>query len=150
MCFFGVVYLPCHTYSNAYIKSNITYYLHVGFFSCMMKIFLVTWQEPRNSLEARRSPLPGLSFCGAMSDICANRALDFHRVEKPIRQKFLITPESVDRRIAYINEVRPVVRGRDLSRLSLSRRMSRLLKMLRLNGDNQRQGATSSDSRRRY
>jgi hypothetical protein len=48
---------------------------------------------------------------------CANGALEAHRVETPFGVKFLITPESVDRHIAYIKEVRPVATGRDLSRL---------------------------------
>jgi hypothetical protein len=42
--------------------------------------------------------------------------LDAHRVETPFGEKFLITPASVDRHIAYIMEVRPVATGRDLSR----------------------------------
>ncbi len=47
---------------------------------------------------------------------CANGALDAHRIETPFGEKFLITPASVDRHIAYINEVRPVATSRDLSR----------------------------------
>jgi hypothetical protein len=47
---------------------------------------------------------------------CANGALDSHRVETPFGEKFLVTPASVDRHIAYINEVRPVVTSHDLSR----------------------------------
>ncbi len=47
---------------------------------------------------------------------CANGALDAHRVETPFGEKFLITPESVDRHIAYINEVRPVATSHDLPR----------------------------------
>ena len=39
---------------------------------------------------------------------CANGALDAHRVETSFGEKFLIAPESVDRHIAYINEVRLV------------------------------------------
>lgn len=39
---------------------------------------------------------------------CANGALDAHRVETTFGEKFWITPGSVDRHIAYINEVRPV------------------------------------------
>src|SRR5262245_47286939 len=46
---------------------------------------------------------------------CANGALDSHRAETPFGEKFLITPQSVDRHIAYINEVRLVAKGRDLS-----------------------------------
>src|SRR6267142_2110109 len=47
---------------------------------------------------------------------CAKGHLDAHRVETPFGEKFLITPASVERHIAYINEVRPVVTGRDLPR----------------------------------
>ena len=46
---------------------------------------------------------------------CANGAIDSHRVETSFGEKFLITPESVDRQIAYINEVRPVTTRHDLS-----------------------------------
>ena len=49
---------------------------------------------------------------------CAKGDLDCHRVETPFGDKFLITPTSVDRHIAYINEVRPVVTSRDLPRLA--------------------------------
>jgi hypothetical protein len=47
---------------------------------------------------------------------CAKGDLDAHRVETPFGEKFLIKPESVDRHIAYINEVRPVATGRDVPR----------------------------------
>jgi len=42
--------------------------------------------------------------------------LDAHRVETPFGEKFLITPASVDRHIAYIHEVRLVATSRDLPR----------------------------------
>jgi hypothetical protein len=47
---------------------------------------------------------------------CAKGDLDAHRVEMPFGDKFLITPASVDRHIAYINEVRLVATSRDLPR----------------------------------
>jgi hypothetical protein len=47
---------------------------------------------------------------------CAKGDLDAHRVETPFGDKFLITPASVDRHIAYINEVRLVATSRDLPR----------------------------------
>src|SRR4051812_25550543 len=47
---------------------------------------------------------------------CAKGDLDCHRVETPFGVKFLITPASVDRHIAYINEVRLVATSRDLPR----------------------------------
>jgi hypothetical protein len=47
---------------------------------------------------------------------CAKGDLDAHRMETPFGEKFLITPESVDRHIAYIKEVRLVATSRDLPR----------------------------------
>src|SRR6266436_4864305 len=47
---------------------------------------------------------------------CAKGDLDAHRVETPFGEKFLITPASVDRHIAYINEVRLVMTGRGMPR----------------------------------
>jgi hypothetical protein len=47
---------------------------------------------------------------------CAKGDLDAHRVETPFGDKFLVTPASVDRHIAYINEVRLVATSRDVSR----------------------------------
>jgi hypothetical protein len=47
---------------------------------------------------------------------CAKDDLDAHRVETPFGEKFLITPASVDRHIAYINEVRLVATSRDVPR----------------------------------
>src|SRR6266446_2380286 len=47
---------------------------------------------------------------------CAKGHLDAHRIETPFGEKFLITPASVERHIAYINEVRPVATSRDLPR----------------------------------
>src|SRR6266566_4524294 len=47
---------------------------------------------------------------------CAKGDLDSHRVETPFGAKFLITPESIDRHIAYINEVRLVATSRGMSR----------------------------------
>jgi hypothetical protein len=47
---------------------------------------------------------------------CAKGDLDAHRIETPFGEKFLVTPASVDRHIAYINEVRLAATGRDMSR----------------------------------
>src|SRR5438046_1623243 len=44
---------------------------------------------------------------------CAKGDLDCHRLETPFGAKFLITPTSIDRHIAYIKEVRLVATGRD-------------------------------------
>src|SRR5690242_9294103 len=46
---------------------------------------------------------------------CAKGHLDYRRVETPFGEKFLISPESVRKHIAYIEEVRPVATGRDES-----------------------------------
>ena len=48
---------------------------------------------------------------------CAKGHLDSHRIETPYGEKFLITPASVLKHIAYIEEVRPVAAGRDKPRL---------------------------------
>jgi hypothetical protein len=74
---------------------------------------------------------------------CAKGDLDCHRIETPFGMKFLITPESVDRHIAYIKEVRPVATGRDLSRLVATGVAGKN------NGEEPRHGAaTSTDEQR--
>src|SRR6266436_729491 len=47
---------------------------------------------------------------------CAKGHLDAHRIETPFGEKFLITPASVERHIAYINEVRSVATSRNVPR----------------------------------
>src|SRR5258708_19879252 len=47
---------------------------------------------------------------------CAKGDLDAHRVETPFGWKFLITSPSVDRHIAYINQVRLVATSPHLPR----------------------------------
>ena len=47
---------------------------------------------------------------------CAKGHLDCRRVETAFGEKYLISPASVDKHIAYIEEVRPVAASRDLSR----------------------------------
>ena len=47
---------------------------------------------------------------------CAKGHLDCRRIETPFGEKYLISPSSVDKHIAYIEEVRPVATSRDLSR----------------------------------
>jgi hypothetical protein len=44
---------------------------------------------------------------------CAKGKLECHRVEIPFGEKYLITPASVARHIAYIKEVRQAMAGRD-------------------------------------
>jgi hypothetical protein len=47
---------------------------------------------------------------------CAKGHLDCRRIETPFGEKYLITPTSVAKHIAYIEEVRPTTVGRDLPR----------------------------------
>jgi len=47
---------------------------------------------------------------------CAKGHLDCRRMETPFGDKYLITPASVGKHIAYIEEVRPVATGRDTPR----------------------------------
>src|SRR6202142_3408758 len=47
---------------------------------------------------------------------CAKGHLDCRRIETPFGDKYLITPASVAKHIAYIEEVRPVATGRDETR----------------------------------
>lgn len=47
---------------------------------------------------------------------CAKSHLDCRRMETPFGEKFLITPASVAKHIAYIEEVRPTATGRDMPR----------------------------------
>jgi len=47
---------------------------------------------------------------------CAKGHLDCRRIETQFGEKYLISPSSVDKHIAYIEEVRPVATSRDMSR----------------------------------
>lgn len=47
---------------------------------------------------------------------CAKGHLDCRRVETPFGEKFLISPASIDKHIAYIEEVRAVATSPDLTR----------------------------------
>src|SRR5260370_41278137 len=47
---------------------------------------------------------------------CAKGDLDCHRVETQFGVKFLITPASIDRHIAYIHEARLLAASRDKAR----------------------------------
>jgi hypothetical protein len=47
---------------------------------------------------------------------CAKGHLDCRRIETQFGEKYLISPSSVDKHIAYIEEVRPVATSRDLPR----------------------------------
>ena len=52
----------------------------------------------------------------AIQKYCALTKLDCHKVETETGEKYLVAPYSVERHIAYINEVRTVATGRDQSR----------------------------------
>ncbi len=47
---------------------------------------------------------------------CAKGHLDCRRIETQFGEKYLISPDSVAKHIAYIEEVRPTATGHDLSR----------------------------------
>jgi hypothetical protein len=51
---------------------------------------------------------------------CAQGHLDCRRVETPFGEKYLIAPASVEKHIAYIEEVRPFAASRDTSRPAAS------------------------------
>ncbi len=74
---------------------------------------------------------------------CAKGDLDAHRVETPFGDKFLITPASVDRHIAYINEVRLVATSRDVPRHAATDVAAK-----NLDEEQRQNGATSADERR--
>ena len=48
---------------------------------------------------------------------CAKGHLDCRRIETQFGEKYLIAPASIDKHIAYIEEVRPVATSRDVPRL---------------------------------
>src|SRR5947207_15281669 len=75
-------------------------------------VYSLSIEEALARYEAARIPRTRRS----VQRYCANGALDAHRVETTFGEKFWITPGSVDRHIAYINEVRPVATRHDPSR----------------------------------
>ena len=52
----------------------------------------------------------------AIQKYCALSKLDCHKVETETGERYLVAPYSVDRHIAYINEVRTVANDRDQTR----------------------------------
>jgi hypothetical protein len=56
----------------------------------------------------------------AIQKYCAVSKLDCHKVETETGEKYLVAPYSVERHIAYINEVRTVANGRDQTRTDAS------------------------------
>src|SRR5437868_5370888 len=53
----------------------------------------------------------------AIQRYCAKGHLDCRKIETAFGEKYLITPASVDKHIAYIEEVRPVATSPGLSRM---------------------------------
>jgi hypothetical protein len=56
----------------------------------------------------------------AIQKYCALNKLDCHKVETETGEKYLVTPSSVERHIAYIEEVRTVAAGREQPRIDAS------------------------------
>jgi hypothetical protein len=59
----------------------------------------------------------------AIQKYCALSKLDCHKVETETGEKYLVAAYSVDRHIAYINEVRTVANGRDQTRMGATVRL---------------------------
>src|SRR5580658_3676130 len=76
---------------------------------------------------------------------CAKGHLDCRRIETPFGEKYMISPTSVARHIAYVEEVRPTATGRDLCRCRKSGRARSTPTV-----DHPRQVATGRDERRPY
>ena len=78
----------------------------------------------------------------SIQQYCAKGHLDCRRVETAFGEKYLISPASVDRHIAYI-EVRPVATGPDMSR-----HVATDVAHKRLEDEARQEGPTSSDAPR--
>lgn len=74
---------------------------------------------------------------------CAKGHLDCRRIETSFGEKYLITPASVGKHIAYIEEVRPVATGRDLSRPAATRATAE-----QSHGEQRQETSTSTDKSR--
>lgn len=81
----------------------------------------------------------------AIQRYCAKGDLDSRRLETPFGERYMITPTSVARHIAYIEEVRPVATIRDLSRPVATAEAST---KTTTGDDQQRQAAISDDQQR--
>jgi hypothetical protein len=73
---------------------------------------------------------------------CAKGHLECRLIETPFGEKYLISPESVDKHIAYIEEVRPAATGRDEPR-HVATTVGQQER-----SEEPRQGATSNDQSR--
>jgi hypothetical protein len=86
---------------------------------------------------------------------CAKGHLDSRRIEIPYGEKYLITPASVAKHIAYIEEVRQTMAGRDEPRPVATSRTSQNLeppepRRPATSRDEPRQAAAESESMSRY
>ena len=87
---------------------------------------------------------------------CAKAHLDCRRIETSYGEKYLITPDSVAKHIAYIEEVRQATAGRDLSRPVATSRDNRdntsedPSRPVATSPDQPRQVATDNDAASRY
>src|SRR5882762_11099228 len=91
----------------------------------------------------------------AIQKYCALSKLDCHKVETETGEKYLVAPYSVERHIAYINEVRTVANIRDRSRPDanvrpLENKDSRELPPAANNDEQLRTDATVRDQDIRY
>ena len=79
----------------------------------------------------------------AIQRYCAKGDLDCRRMETQFGVKYVITPASVAKHIAYIEEVRPVTTGRDQSRQDATVVAGKTL------DDNAKSGSTTTDEQPR-
>jgi len=85
----------------------------------------------------------------AIQRYCAKGDLDCRRMETQFGVKYMITPTSVAKHIAYIEEVRPVTTGRDQSRQAATVVAAEILddptKIERTTSDNRSRQAATED-----
>src|SRR5208282_204669 len=74
---------------------------------------------------------------------CAKGHLDCRRIETAFGEKYLISPASVDKHIAYIEEVRPAATSRDVPRP-----VATTVGLEENHDEQRRKGATSPDQSR--
>jgi hypothetical protein len=77
----------------------------------------------------------------AIQKYCALSKLDCHKVETETGEKYLVAPYSVERHIAYINEVRTVATSRDQTRTDAT---VRTLENNDISSDEQQRTATNN------
>ncbi|MEH2551646.1 hypothetical protein V1283_008291 [Bradyrhizobium sp. AZCC 2262] len=86
----------------------------------------------------------------AIQRYCAKGDLDCRRMETQFGERYMITPTSVARHIAYIEEVRPVATSRDLSRpVATTATTEDVATKTATTDDRSRQGTTGGDEAQR-